>query len=123
MDNDANKIDNNENNDESKKKNDEIDLSIINPGFSILIRLYIYNTDLHKYIKESITSNDKSTQNKGECFLIREDYFYDFINFFLYKDVYQLIKSDKRDPKKSKAVIFDRLNKNYKTKLHDKINN
>ena len=41
MDNDANKIDNNENNDESKKKNDEIDLSIINPGFSILINLYI----------------------------------------------------------------------------------
>ena len=123
MENDENNIDNNGNNDENKKKNDEIDLSIINPGFSILINLYIYNTDLHKYIKESITSNDKSTQNKGECFLIREDYFSDFINFFLYKDVYQLIKNDKKDPKKSKAAIFDRLNKNYKTKLHDKINN
>ena len=120
MENDANNIDNN---DESKKKNDKIDISIINPGFSILINLYIYNTDLHKYIKESITSNDKSTQNKGECFLIREDYFSNFINFFLYKDVYQLIKNDKKDPKKNRASLFDRLNKNYKTKLHDKINN
>ena len=123
MENDGNNKDNNENNDESKKKNNEIDISIIKPGLKILMYLYIYNTDLHNYIKESITSNDKSNYNKGECFLIREDYFSDFINFFLYEDTYQFIKSDKRDPKKNTGSLFDRLTKLYKQKLHEKINN
>ena len=123
MDNKGNNKDNNENIDESNKQNNEINNPTINQGITILMNLYIFNNDLHNNVKESIITNDKKTFHKGEYYLIRDDCFSYFINFFLYEDAYQTIKNDERDPISYKTKIIDKLKKNYQKILHEKINN
>ena len=108
-----------ENNAELDKKNLEINNSLINQGTKIVIDLYIFNNHLHNSFKESISSNENPTTFlKDECYLIKEDYFSQYINYFLYKDMHKEIKKD--NPELNREIVFKKLLENYQKHFNEK---
>ena len=102
-----------ENNAELDKKNLEINNSLINQGTKIVIDLYIFNNYLHNSSNENPT-----TFLKDECYLIREDYFSQYINYFLYKDIHKEIK--KGHPELNREIVFKKLLENYQKHFNEK---
>lgn len=68
-------------------------------GIKSLMDLYILNNEIKNQIKNTNTLDTNQTLKKEECYLIKGD-FLNFTKFFMYKNVYETIKGDKRDPKK-----------------------
>ena len=115
---------NEENKKEVKKYSMKLQLKEkeISNGIRILMDLYILNNEIKNQIKNTNTLDTNQTLKKEECYLIKGD-FLNFTKFFMYKNVYETIKGDKGDPKKNRGPIFDKLLKNYKDIILEKISN
>ena len=96
-------------------------LSSFEQALKIFFDLFIFNNELKNCINESTTLNNNQNYYKNDCYFIREDYFCNFKNFYLYEDIYQALRSDKRDLKKYKASILENLKEKYKQKYIEKI--
>ena len=96
-------------------------LSTFEQALKIFFDLFIFNNELKNRINESTTLNNNPNYYKNDCYLIREDYFCNFKSFYLYEDIYQALRSDKRDLKKYKASILENLKEKYKQKYIEKI--
>ena len=89
----------------------------------ILMDLYNFNNDLKNNINKLTISKEDSTSKNNYIYLIREDYFSNFTEIFLYKLVHETIKNGQIDPKKSKVALLNSLSKIYQEIYLDNINN
>ena len=98
-------------------------LHSFNQAIQIIIDLYIFNKDLKNQIDKSKRINDNINYYEGECYLIREDDFSNYKNFYFYENIYQSLNNEKRDIKKHSSSIFENLKEKYKQKYLEKISN
>ena len=94
-----------------------------NQAMQIILDLFIFNKDLKNLISESKKLSDNLNYYKGDCFLIREDCFSNYKNFYFYENIYQSLSNEIRDIKKYSSSIFENLKEKYKQKYLEKISN
>ena len=120
----ANKEDNNEEKEinEPKMKQKEIDIiKFYNKGIKTILDLINLNNNLKKNINESIKLNPDSNFPKGECYLIKENYFSNLLKFYSYEELYSKIEDFQKNKKEEISEIFLDLIKNYEKIYFDKI--
>ena len=93
-----------------------------NKGIKVILDLYNFNTNLKKDINDSIKLNpDNNNFIKGNCYLIRKDYFSNFLKFYSYDEIYQnIINYQKNSMEKISEIFLDLIN-NYEKNFFDKI--
>ena len=89
----------------------------------ILMDLYNFNNELKNNINKLTISKEDSTSKKFYIYLIREDYFSNFTEIFLYKEVHETIKNGQIDPEKGKGALLNSLSKIYQEIYLENINN
>ena len=105
------------------KKEIEI-IKSYNKGIKVILDLFNLNNTLKKDINESIKLNlDNNNFIKGNCYLIREDYFSNFLKFYSYDEIYQNIKNYQKNNMEQLSEMFLDLINNYENNFFDKINN
>ena len=107
-----NEINNPNKNIMEKKYDEEIHKNAINA----LIELFILNTELKKHIEESKIY-------KSECYLIKEDWFSIFKNYFSYDDICQILLKEKeqKNIEENKDLLVQKLINQFKSKIEEKI--
>ena len=107
-----NEINNPNKNIMEKKYDEEIHKNAINA----LIELFILNTELKKHIEESKIF-------KSECYLIKEDWFSIFKNYFSYDDICQILLKEKeqKNIEENKDLLVQKLINQFKSKIEEKI--
>ena len=119
------KINQGENNtDKSKITMRDIQLiKSYNQGLKLILNLYTFNNDLKRNIIQSETLDLNSTFYKGECYLIREDWFSHILNFYCYEEIYRISKNNQNKKNDNKTNIILDIMQNYEKKfLEKKIN-
>ena len=107
----------------SNKEEDKKLNKIYTKNITILYELFLFSQEIQKQLKESEKSNSYFTY-LNECYLIKENWFKDNINFGLYNMVYQhLINNQNKIKGKDKDFVVKYLYKEYESYLkHNNIN-
>ena len=106
-----------------KDSNEGKNITSNKKGIMTILNTYIFYQEINKQLKQQIRINKSSSNFCTECYLIKDDWFSKYKNYFLYEEIYKYLNDkEKQYHDNAKDFKINDLMKIFDSKLNQKNN-